>query len=104
MTRRCSVMRMPLDAHKASMSFALVAVATMSLRRATFSTNVVTSRVEEQALRHCDLFDPDNRLRGGRHRGIRHAHRACGQECCPRQLQGTRDAHRYPQDGADAGP
>src|SRR5262245_6197956 len=104
MTRRCSVMRMPLDAHRASMSLALVTVATLSLRRARpFSTNAVTSRVEERAQPCCDPDDPNNRLRDGRRREIQRGHRACEPECCPRQLPGTLDGHRYLPDAVGAG-
>src|SRR5262245_27625935 len=106
MTRRCSVMRMPLDAHSASMSLvlALVAVATLSLRRAEpFSTDAVTSRVEEQAPPCCDPDDPNNRPRDGRRRGTRRGNRVCEPECCPRQLPGTPGACRYPTDDANAG-
>src|SRR5215475_13517962 len=103
MTRRCSVMRMPLDAHRASMSLPLVAVATWSsVGHNRFSTIAVTSRVEERAPPRCDPVDPNNRPRDGRRRGIRHGHKACGPECCPRQLPGTLGAHRYLLVGANA--
>ena len=85
------------------MSLPLVTVANLSLRLSIYSTIVVTSRVEERVLRRSAPFDPDSRLRGDRRRGIRRAHRACAPEGCLHQLQETPDAHRYPQDGADAG-
>src|SRR6267154_2089663 len=73
-----------------------------SVGQKPLSTNAVTSRVEEQAPPRCDPVDSNNMLRDGRRRGIQRGHRACGPECCPRQLPGTLGAHQYLLDGANA--
>src|SRR5262245_43033271 len=101
MTRRCSVMRMPLAAHRASMSFDLVAVTPSSIGP-HHSTDGLTSPVAVQALPRCDLVAPDSKPRGGRHLGIRREHRAFAPACYPHRLPETPCACRYRPSGADA--
>src|SRR5438094_849057 len=101
MTRRCSVMRMPLAAHRASMSFDLVAVTASSIEP-HHSTDGLTSPVAARAPPRCDLVAPDSKPRGDRRRGIRRGHRVFAPAYYPHRLPETLCACLYRQDGADA--
>src|SRR5215510_16462610 len=102
MTRRCSVMRMPLAAHRASMSFDLTAVTAPSSVELPYSTDGLTSPVAARAPPCCDPVGLDNTLRGGRRCGNRREHRAVVPACCPRRLPETPCACRYRPSAADA--